>query len=84
MTLQELDQELQSDFDAIKAEQKAVLDNIDNLIQAFSDISNENLSIVMTVLYKKFQVEFDEENEATAFQIEEWKDKAVRSGRVSK
>jgi len=84
MTLQELDQQLQSEFEANKAEQKSALANIDNLIQAFSDMNNETLSTVMSNLYKELEVEFIEENQAIADQIEEWKDQAVRSGRVTK
>jgi hypothetical protein len=84
MTLQELDQQLQSEFEANKAEQNAALANIDNLIQAFSDMNNDTLSTVMSKLYKELEVEFIEENQVIADQIEEWKDQAVRSGRVTK
>ena len=84
MTFQELDRQLQSEFEANKAEQSTILNNIDDLIQAFSDINNDELSLAMSILYKKLEVEFIEENEANAHQIEEWKDKAVRAERVTK
>jgi len=79
-TLAQLDQELKAELAQHKAEQIAVLDRIDDLIQAFSDANNETLCKTFHHLYIKLEIEMQEENQAIEFQIEEWKDKAVRRG----
>ena len=81
-TLTQLDQKLKAEFAQRKAEQSAILNNIDDLIQAFSDANNKTLCETFHHLYIKLEVEMRQENQAIEYQIEEWKDKAVRRGAV--